>query len=113
MNRRTFVTLLCGAVIGNVGLWWFAARAAGLARSRQCSHDLQLSGYGDPAEVIKLVELPEFGPLAPDEYVIDVEAAPVEPTDQYIIAGIYGELPQLPHLLGCEGSGAFQRSVAM
>jgi NADPH:quinone reductase-like Zn-dependent oxidoreductase len=66
---------------------------------------LQLSGYGDPAKVIKLVELPEFGLLAPDEYVIDVEAAPVEPTDQYIIAGIYGELPQLPHLLGCEGIG--------
>ena len=66
---------------------------------------LQLSAYGNPAEVIKLIDLPEFGPLAPDEYVIDVEAAPIEPTDQYIIAGIYGELPPLPHLLGCEGVG--------
>ena len=51
---------------------------------------LQLSAYGDPAEVIKLVDLPEPGSLAPDEYIIDVEAAPIEPTDQYIIAGIYG-----------------------
>jgi NADPH:quinone reductase-like Zn-dependent oxidoreductase len=66
---------------------------------------LQLSAYGDPVEVVRLVDLPEFGPLAPDEYVIDVEAAPIEPTDQYIIAGIYGELPRLPHFLGCEGVG--------
>jgi NADPH:quinone reductase-like Zn-dependent oxidoreductase len=66
---------------------------------------LQLSAYGDPAEVIKLVDLPEPGSLAPDEYIIDVEAAPIEPTDQYIIAGIYGELPPLPHFLGCEGVG--------
>ena len=65
---------------------------------------LQLSAYGDPAEVIELIDLPELGPLAPDEYIIDVEAAPIEPTDQYIVAGIYGELPPLPHLLGCEGA---------
>jgi NADPH:quinone reductase-like Zn-dependent oxidoreductase len=66
---------------------------------------LQLTAYGEPAKVIKLVDLPGFGTLAPDEYVIDIEAAPIEPTDQYIIAGIYGELPALPHLLGCEGVG--------
>jgi NADPH:quinone reductase-like Zn-dependent oxidoreductase len=66
---------------------------------------LQLSAYGNPAEVIRLVDLPEFGSLASDEYIIDVEAAPVAPTDQYIVAGIYGELPPLPHLLGCEGVG--------
>jgi NADPH:quinone reductase-like Zn-dependent oxidoreductase len=66
---------------------------------------LQLSAYGDPAEVVKLIDLAEFGPLAADEYVIDIEAAPIEPTDQYIIAGIYGEQPPLPHLLGCQGVG--------
>jgi NADPH:quinone reductase-like Zn-dependent oxidoreductase len=66
---------------------------------------LQLIGYGDPRDVIKLIEQPEFGPLAADEWTIDIEAAPVSPTDQYIIAGIYGELPPLPHGLGCEGVG--------
>jgi len=66
---------------------------------------LQLTAYGDPKDVIKLVDLPEFGPLAADEWIIDMEAAPVSPTDQYIIAGIYGELPPLPHGLGCEGVG--------
>jgi len=66
---------------------------------------LQLSAYGHPGEVVKLIELPDFGPLADDEYFIDVEAAPIEPTDQYIIAGIYGHQPPLPHLLGCQGVG--------
>ena len=66
---------------------------------------LQLTAYGNPKDVIKLVEQPEFGSLATDEWVIDMEAAPVSPTDQYIIAGIYGELPPLPHGLGCEGVG--------
>jgi len=66
---------------------------------------LQLTAYGDPKEVIKLVDQPDFDSLAADEWVIDMEAAPVSPTDQYIIAGIYGELPPLPHGLGCEGVG--------
>ncbi|MGA7318599.1 MAG: zinc-dependent alcohol dehydrogenase family protein [Silvibacterium sp.] len=66
---------------------------------------LQLTGYGDPRDVIKVIEPPDFGPLATDEWTIDIEAAPVSPTDQYIIAGIYGELPPLPHGLGCEGIG--------
>jgi NADPH:quinone reductase-like Zn-dependent oxidoreductase len=66
---------------------------------------LQLGSYGDPASAIKLVDIPDFGALEPDEIVIDVEASAIEPTDQYIIAGIYGEQPQLPHLLGCTGVG--------
>ena len=66
---------------------------------------LELTAYGAPKDVIKLVEKPEFRSLANDEWIIDMEAAPVSPTDQYIIAGIYGELPPLPHGLGCEGVG--------
>jgi NADPH:quinone reductase-like Zn-dependent oxidoreductase len=66
---------------------------------------LQLVAYGDAAQAVKLVDVPDFGPPQPDEIVIDVEASPIEPTDQYIIAGIYGELPPLPHLLGCQGVG--------
>ena len=66
---------------------------------------LELTAYGNPKDVIRLVDQPEFGPLAADEWVIDMEAAPVSPTDQYIIAGIYGELPPLPHGLGSEGVG--------
>lgn len=66
---------------------------------------LQLTGYGAPADVLKLVELPDPSPPGADEIIIDVEASPIEPTDQYIIAGIYGELPPLPHFVGCTGVG--------
>jgi mitochondrial enoyl-[acyl-carrier protein] reductase / trans-2-enoyl-CoA reductase len=66
---------------------------------------LQLTGYGAPADVVKLVDLPDVGLPASDEIIIDVEASPIEPTDQYIIAGVYGVLPALPHFLGCQGVG--------
>jgi NADPH:quinone reductase-like Zn-dependent oxidoreductase len=66
---------------------------------------LELSGYGDPAAVVKLVDVPDLSSPEPDEVIIEVEAFPVDPTDLYVIAGVYGELPRLPHLLGCEGVG--------
>ena len=66
---------------------------------------LQLTAYGDPSAVVELVEVPDVGAPGPDEVVIDVEASPVEPTDLYIIAGVYGQLPPLPHLLGAQGVG--------
>lgn len=66
---------------------------------------LQLTGYGDPAQVVKLVDIADLGEPSSDEIIIDVEASAIEPTDQYIIAGIYGELPPLPHILGSTGVG--------
>ena len=54
---------------------------------------------------MKLVDVPDLGDPGPDEIIIEVEASAIEPTDQYIIAGIYGELPPLPHILGCTGVG--------
>lgn len=66
---------------------------------------LQLTGYGDPVEVVQLIDVPDLGDPGPDEVIIDVEAAPIEPTDLYIIAGGYGLLPPLPHLLGAQGVG--------
>jgi NADPH:quinone reductase-like Zn-dependent oxidoreductase len=66
---------------------------------------LQLTAYGDPSEVVKLVDVREVGAPGPDEVVIDVEASPVEPTGLYTIAGVYGYLPPPPHLLGAQGVG--------
>jgi NADPH:quinone reductase-like Zn-dependent oxidoreductase len=66
---------------------------------------IQLTGYGNPAEVVKLVHAPDVGAPGPDEVLIDIEAAPVEPSDLYTIAGIYGILPPLPHFLGIQGVG--------
>lgn len=66
---------------------------------------IQLSAYGNPADVVSLVDVPDVGPPEPDEIIIDVEASPVEPTDLLMIEGSYGYLPSLPHILGVEGVG--------
>jgi NADPH:quinone reductase-like Zn-dependent oxidoreductase len=66
---------------------------------------LQLTAYGNPDDVVKLVDVPSLGSPAADEVIIDVEASPVEPTDLYMIAGGYGYLPPLPHILGAQGVG--------
>jgi NADPH:quinone reductase-like Zn-dependent oxidoreductase len=66
---------------------------------------IQLQAFGKPAEVVKLVEVTDVGAPAPDEVVITLEATPINPTDLMIIAGRYGFLPQLPHILGIEGVG--------
>lgn len=66
---------------------------------------IQLTAYGDPAEVVTLIDMADLTAPCPDEIVIDVEAAPVEPSDLYMIAGIYGNLPPLPHVLGIQGVG--------
>ena len=34
---------------------------------------LELTAYGNPKDVIRLVDQPEFGPSAADEWVIDME----------------------------------------
>ncbi|HTZ27533.1 MAG TPA: alcohol dehydrogenase catalytic domain-containing protein, partial [Streptosporangiaceae bacterium] len=66
---------------------------------------LQLTAYGDPSEVVELVDVREVGAPGLDEVVIDVEASPVEPTGLYTIAEVYGYLPPPPHLLGAQGVG--------
>jgi NADPH:quinone reductase-like Zn-dependent oxidoreductase len=66
---------------------------------------IQLNDYGSPAEVVTLTEVADVGEPEPDEIVIDVEATSVEPSDLYVIAGRYGKLPPLPHILGIQGVG--------
>lgn len=66
---------------------------------------LQISRYGNPADVVKLVEIPDVGTPGPDEVIIDVAASSIEPTDLYMAQGVYAFLPPLPHLLGCQGVG--------
>jgi mitochondrial enoyl-[acyl-carrier protein] reductase / trans-2-enoyl-CoA reductase len=66
---------------------------------------VQLQAFGNPADVVKLVDLPDVGAPGPDEVVIATEASPVNHTDFLIIAGRYGYLPPLPGILGVEGVG--------
>jgi NADPH:quinone reductase-like Zn-dependent oxidoreductase len=65
---------------------------------------LQLTGFGEPAEVVKLVSQPALV-AGRDEVVVALEAATVHPSDIHLIRGFYGVKPQLPAALGAEGVG--------
>ena len=67
-------------------------------------HALQLTGFGEPAEVVTLVSQPALV-AGRDEVVVALEAAPVHPSDIRLIRGSYGVRPRLPAPLGAEGVG--------
>jgi len=61
--------------------------------------------YGDPAEVLERVDLDDPGAPGPNELRLRMLAAPIDPADLLLIAGLYGERPELPHIPGLEGVG--------
>jgi NADPH:quinone reductase-like Zn-dependent oxidoreductase len=67
-------------------------------------HALQLTGFGEPAEVVARVSQRAFV-AGRDEVVVALEAAPVHPSDIHLIRGFYGVRPSLPAPLGVEGVG--------
>ncbi len=60
--------------------------------------------HGNPAEVLRIVEQPWPDP-APDEVVVRMTAAPVNPADLNSIEGTYAVRPPLPATPGMEGAG--------
>lgn len=60
--------------------------------------------FGNPAEVLKLVDMPAPG-LAAGELRVEVLRSPINPSDLIQIAGQYGVKPQLPAVAGNEGLG--------
>jgi NADPH:quinone reductase-like Zn-dependent oxidoreductase len=66
---------------------------------------LQIEAFGNPADVVKAVELPDVGVPAAGEVVIALEASPVNMSDLLMISGRYGYRPQLPCVVGSEGAG--------
>src|SRR6267142_5753711 len=65
---------------------------------------LQLIAHGEPSEVIELNTVSEPA-LGPEEVLISMEAAPVNPSDFLFIRGIYGVRPAFPSPVGAEGIG--------
>jgi NADPH:quinone reductase-like Zn-dependent oxidoreductase len=65
---------------------------------------LQLMAFGRPSDVIQLNTLPEPA-LAPEDVLISMEAAPLNPSDFLLVRGIYAVRPTLPFSLGSEGVG--------
>ena len=60
--------------------------------------------FGNPAEVLKVVEAPS-APLGEDEVRIEVLRAPINPSDLIQVSGNYGVRPPLPAPAGNEGLG--------
>ena len=66
---------------------------------------IRIEAFGNPAEVVKAVDIPDVGAPAAGEVVITVEASPINQYDLLMIAGGYGYRPQLPAIMGTEGVG--------
>jgi NADPH:quinone reductase-like Zn-dependent oxidoreductase len=66
---------------------------------------IQIEAFGDPAEVMKLVDVPDVGAPAAGEVVIALEASPINMSDLLMISGRYGYRPPLPCVVGTEGVG--------
>jgi NADPH:quinone reductase-like Zn-dependent oxidoreductase len=66
---------------------------------------IQIEGFGNPADVVKVVDLPDVGAPGTGEVVIALEASPINPSDLLMISGRYGYLPKLPSVVGQEGVG--------
>lgn len=66
---------------------------------------IQIEAFGNPAEVMKLVDVPDAGAPAEAEVVIALEASPINMSDLLMISGRYGYRPPLPCVVGTEGVG--------
>src|SRR5260370_28224597 len=66
---------------------------------------IQIETFGNPAEVMKLVDIPDVGAPGEGEGVMALEASPINMSDLLMISGRYGYRPKLPSVMGTEGVG--------
>ena len=70
---------------------------------------LQLMAFGEPSEVIELNTVSE-PVLGPEDVLVSMEAAPINPSDFLLVRGIYGVRPAIPFSVGAEGVGRVTRN---
>lgn len=66
---------------------------------------IHLTSYGDPLDVLEYVEVPEPSSPGAGEVLIQMAYAPVNTSDLLLAKGVYAVRPQLPSVIGNEGSG--------
>lgn len=66
-------------------------------------HSVQINAFGKPWEVVETVTLPDPGAPGAGEVIIDMEFAPINPSDLVLMRGLYGVKPKLPAPVGSEG----------
>src|SRR6202011_2874096 len=74
-------------------------------REKAIMQAIQIEAFGNPAEVLKVVDIPDVGAPADGEVVIALEASPINMSDLLMISGRYGHRPKLPSVMGTEGVG--------
>jgi NADPH:quinone reductase len=68
---------------------------------------IRVAAFGEP-EVLKLEEVPTPQP-GPNEVLVRIRAAGVNPVETYIRAGTYARLPELPYTPGNDGAGVVEQ----
>src|SRR5216683_2994831 len=66
---------------------------------------IQLIAYGNPAQSLRIVEVPEPGVPSAGEALVRMEYAPIAYSDLLLANGVYLLKPKLPSVIGGEGAG--------
>ena len=70
---------------------------------------IRFEAFGEPSEVLRVVDLPTPEP-GPNEVRVRMIASPINPSDLLTIRGKYGVMPTLPFTPGYEGVGVIDRA---
>jgi trans-2-enoyl-CoA reductase len=65
----------------------------------------ELTAYGNPSEVCRVVDGPELDAPSAGEVTVSLEGGPINPAEILLIQGKYASKPPLPARLGIEGVG--------
>jgi NADPH:quinone reductase-like Zn-dependent oxidoreductase len=66
---------------------------------------IHLTAYGNPAQNLKMVEVPEPNPPSAGEALVRMEYAPIAYSDLLLANGFYFLHPEPPSVIGGEGAG--------
>jgi len=66
---------------------------------------IHLTAYGNPAQNLQIVEVPEPSAPSAGEALVRMEYAPVDYSDLLLANGVYFLNPRLPSVIGGEGAG--------
>jgi len=71
---------------------------------------IHLTAYGDPAQSLKMVEVPDPHAPAKGEALVRMEYAPIAYSDLLLANGVYFLHPKLPSVIGVKVQGLSRRS---
>ncbi|MGA8249844.1 MAG: Zn-dependent oxidoreductase, NADPH:quinone reductase, partial [Mycobacterium sp.] len=60
---------------------------------------IQIEQFGDPAQVLRVVDIEEPRPPGPHEVLVSVEVSPLNKHDLLVVTGMLAR-PPLPHIPG-------------